>query len=82
MFQFFLWKWGQAVFLLFPSAVLPFWFISATVHTIQIDKHLKLLSAFKFSPLIKYKKLIQVLRKNIQIPDGNEIETRADSNVT
>lgn len=51
----FLWKWGQAIFLLFPSALLPFWFISATIHTIKIDKHIKLLSAFNFSPLIKYR---------------------------
>lgn len=51
----FLWKWGQAIFLLFPSALLPFWFISATVHTIKIDKHIKFLSAFNFSPLIKYR---------------------------
>lgn len=57
------WKWGQAIFLLFPSALLPFWFISATVHTIQIDKHIQLLSAFNFSPLIKYRNWYRFYQK-------------------
>lgn len=39
------------------------WFISATVHTIQIDKHIQLLSAFNFSPLIKYRNWYRFYQK-------------------